>query len=50
MAAVISRAEEVRSRHLPGLRHAQVTGKAEASLRRLGIIHLGDIDREFPRP
>lgn len=49
MAAVIHRAEETGSRHLPGLRHAQAGGKAEALLRKLGIIHLADIDREFPK-
>lgn len=50
MAATISRAEEIRSRHLPGLRAAQASGKAESFLRQLGIIHLADIDREFPKP
>jgi len=48
MAAVISRAEETSSRHLPGLRHAQANGQAEPFLRQLSIIHLADIDREFP--
>lgn len=50
MAAAISRAEEINARSLPGLRQAQANGKAEAYLRKLGIIHLTDIDREFPKP
>lgn len=50
MMAVIDRAEQTNSKELPGLRHAQVNGKAEAHLRRMGIIHAGDIDREFPLP
>lgn len=48
MMAAIERAEQVGSRHLPGLRAAQASGKAEAHLRLLGIIHTGDIEREFP--
>jgi hypothetical protein len=48
MMAVIDRAEQANSKELPGLRHAQANGVAEAHLRRLGIIHAGDIDREFP--
>ena len=48
MMAVIDRAEQVNSKELAGLRHAQANGMAEAHLRRLGIIHVGDIDREFP--
>ena len=50
MMAVIERAEQIGSNHLPGLRHAQVNGQAEAHLRRFGIIHTGDIEREFPLP
>ena len=50
MMAVIDRAEQIGSRHLPGLRHAQANGKAEAHLRLLGIIHTGDIERELPLP
>lgn len=50
MMAVIDRAEQIGSRHLPGLRHAQANGTAEAHLRLLGIIHTGDIEREFPLP
>jgi hypothetical protein len=50
MMAVIDRAEQVGSNHLPGLRLAQADGKAEAFLRRLGIIHTGDIERELPLP
>ncbi len=49
MEAAIDRAALTNSRHLPGLRHAQANGQAEALLRKLGIIHLADIDREFPR-
>jgi hypothetical protein len=49
MTTVISRAVEVRSRFLPGLRDAQATNQAEMYLRRLGIIHQNDIDRLFPR-
>lgn len=50
MMAVIDRAEQLGSRHLPGLRQAQANGRAEAHLRLLGIIHTGDIEREFPLP
>jgi hypothetical protein len=50
MMAVIERAEQIGSNHLPGLRHAQANGQAEAHLRRFGIIHTGDIEREFPLP
>ena len=50
MMAVIERAEQTGSNHLQGLRHAQANGKAEAHLRRFGIIHTGDIEREFPLP
>jgi len=48
MMAVIDRAEQTGSTYLQGLRHAQANGKAEAHLRRLGIIHTTDIEREFP--
>lgn len=48
MLAVLDRATQIGSPLLPGLRQAQVNGKAEAHLRRLGIIHTGDIDRELP--
>ncbi len=48
MMAVIARAEQVKSPHLEGLRHALVNGQTEVFLRRLSIIHLGDIDRELP--
>jgi len=50
MMAVIDRAEQIKAPNLPGLRQAQASGKAEAFLRRLGIIHTGDIDRELPLP
>lgn len=43
----ISAAESAGDRRLEGLRRAQVTGSAEAHLRRLGIIHTGDLEREF---
>jgi len=45
---VIRRAEQLGDRQLPGLRRSLADGKAEKTLRRLGIIHDGDIEREFP--
>lgn len=50
MRQVISRAEALQHRQLPGLRNALVTGGAEAYLRKLGIISLTDLEREFPLP
>ena len=47
---VIQRAEELGDRRLPGLRRALADGISESTLRRLGIIHQGDILREFPNP
>lgn len=48
MRQVIAKAETQNDRRLPGLRKALVDGKAETHLRMLGIIHEGDIHREFP--
>ena len=48
MMQVISRAQTVESRFLPGLRQAVTAGQIEPTLRRLGILSLTDIDREFP--
>lgn len=50
MQLVIRRAEQVEDRQLSGLRRALADGKSEQTLRRLGIIHEVDIDREFPAP
>lgn len=50
MQTVIDRAETLQHRHLPGLRAAVARGETEKYLRALGIIHPGDIDREFPPP
>jgi hypothetical protein len=44
----IRRAEQLGDRRLPGLRVALGKGESEQALRRLGIIHDGDILREFP--
>jgi hypothetical protein len=49
MSTVIHRASETKHRLLPGLRDAMVKGQTEAFLRKLGIIHLNDIERLFPR-
>jgi hypothetical protein len=48
MIATISRAVEVKSKLLRGLRDAQAKKQNERFLRRLGIIHQNDIDRLFP--
>lgn len=48
MQLVIRRAEQVGNRQLSGLRRALADGESELTLRRLGIIHEVDIDREFP--
>lgn len=48
MQLVIHRAELLGDRRLSGLRRALADGEAELTLRRLGIIHQGDIQREFP--
>lgn len=50
MQATIQRAEQVGSSQVYGLRKALADGVSERFLRRLGIIHEGDIDREFPLP
>jgi hypothetical protein len=49
MRTVIGRAEQLRHKSLPGLREALAQGRAEQHLRRMGIIHQGDIEREFPQ-
>lgn len=46
--AAIRHAELTKDRRLSGLRTALATGKAEQHLRRMGIIHEGDLAREFP--
>lgn len=43
----IQRAEASGDRRLEGLKRAMSDGKAEAHLRRIGVIHDVDIDREF---
>ena len=50
MQAAIARAELIGSPQVHGLRKALADGQSEAYLRRLGIIHEGDILREFPAP
>lgn len=50
MTAAIERATETKSRLVVGLKDAQAKGKTEQFLRRLGIIHLNDLERLFPRP
>ena len=49
MQAVLARASEVQSPLLPGLHDAQVRGKTEPFLRKLGIVHPNDIKRLFPQ-
>lgn len=44
----IRRAEALQDPRLAGLRKAMVEGKAEPTLRRMGIISKVDIEREFP--
>jgi len=44
----IAQAESIKDRRLNGLRHALINNQAEKYLRKLGIIHEGDIKREFP--
>lgn len=48
MQLVIRRAEQSQDRRLLGLRAALADGKTETALRRLGIIHEIDVEREFP--
>jgi hypothetical protein len=50
MHTAITRAELVGSRQSHSLRKALADGQSETALRRLGIIHEGDIEREFPLP
>ena len=50
MQVVIRRAEQAGDRRLLGLRKALADGKSEQTLRRLGIIHPVDAEREFPVP
>jgi ABC-type microcin C transport system permease subunit YejE len=46
----IARAEKIKDRRLEGLRASLTNGKAERTLRQLGIICEADVDREFPNP
>jgi hypothetical protein len=48
MRLVIVTAETRGDRRIHGLRKALVDGKAERTLRMMGIIHLGDLPRVFP--
>jgi hypothetical protein len=48
MRVVIALAEARGDRRAPGLRKAMVDGKAERTLRLMGIIHPGDLPRVFP--
>ena len=48
MRVVIAKAEAQGDRRIHGLRKALVDGKAERTLRMMGIIHLGDLPRVFP--
>lgn len=48
MLAAIRRAEKLQHSALPGLKKALTEGKSEAYLRRMGVIHIGDIERELP--
>ena len=48
MRTVIARAEATQHPALASLRQALAQGKAEDALRRRGVIHEGDINREFP--
>lgn len=50
LQATLARAQLVRPSWVPGLVAAQQKGQTEAHLRRLGIIHLGDVEREMPLP
>jgi hypothetical protein len=49
MTAAIERAMEAKSRLVVGLKEAQAKGQTERFLRRLGIIHMNDLERLFPR-
>jgi len=46
----IARATTAKDPRLEGLRAALGRGQAERHLRGLGIVHEGDLDREFPAP
>lgn len=48
MRTVIATAEDRKDRRIHGLRKALVDGKAERTLRMMGIIHLGNLPRVFP--
>lgn len=48
MQQAIAAAERTGDRRVHGLRKALVDGKAERVLRMMGIIHPGDLRREFP--
>lgn len=44
----LARAEASGDRRAIGLKQALIDGEAEKHLRRLGVIHEGDLTREFP--
>ena len=48
MRETIARAESQNDRRIHGLRKALVDGKAERTLRMMGVIHSGDLPRVFP--
>jgi hypothetical protein len=48
LTKAIARAEASGDRRAIGLKQALINGEAERHLRRLGIIHEGDLLREFP--
>jgi len=48
MQKAIQRAEKTQDRRLQGLRHALASNSTEAYLKKLGVIHEADIEREFP--
>lgn len=50
MRTVISRAKEVGHPALSGLKDALANGKSEDYLRRMGVIHTRDLEREFKKP
>jgi hypothetical protein len=47
MRRVISRAEAVGDRRLPGLKQALAQDRSETLLRKLSLVSQADIDREF---
>ena len=50
LRTAIARAEQAGDRRVHGLRQALADGESEAALRRISVIHEGDLDREFPLP